>query len=75
MAVAAIKVERSLIEFAQNFNANLNHIKQWRDQLPQCEPGAFGDTRKADLIPVIDVTTLHAKIGEPALEYDFCPMR
>lgn len=73
--MAAIKVERSLIEFAQSFNANLKRIKQWRDQSPQCETGAFGDTLKADPIPVIDVTTPHAKIGEPALEYDVCPMR
>lgn len=34
-AVAAIKVERSLIELAQDFNADLNHIKQWRYQLLQ----------------------------------------
>ena len=31
----------------------------------------FGDAPKADLAPVIDVKTLHAKIGELALENDF----
>jgi transposase len=31
----------------------------------------FGDAPKADLAPVTDVKTLHAKIGELALENDF----
>jgi len=33
--------------------------------------GVFGDAPKVDLAPVIDVKTLHAKIGELALENDF----
>jgi transposase len=31
----------------------------------------FGDAWKAELVPVIDVNTLHAKIGELVLENDF----
>ncbi len=31
----------------------------------------FGDAQKAALEPVIDVKTLHAKIGEMTLETDF----
>lgn len=33
VAVAAIKGEKTLIEFAQEFDVYLNCIKQWRDQL------------------------------------------
>jgi transposase len=31
----------------------------------------FGDTAKAAAAPTVDVKTLHAKIGELALENDF----
>ncbi|CAM3299643.1 Transposase [Paracoccus nototheniae] len=71
VAVAAIKGERTLIELAQDFDVHPNQIKQWRDQLLQGATGVFGDTPKAELVPVIDVKTLHAKIGELALENDF----
>jgi hypothetical protein len=37
--------------------------------------GVFGDGPKAEAEPAIDVKTLHAKIGELALENDFCPAR
>jgi len=71
VAVAAIKGERTLIELAQDFDVHPNQIKQWRDQLLEGVTGVFGDASKADLVPVIDVKTLHAKIGELALENDF----
>jgi hypothetical protein len=48
-----------------------NQIKQWRDQLIEGATGVFGDTAKGGSEPVIDVKTLHAKIGELALENDF----
>ena len=66
-----IKGERTLIELAQNFDVHPNQIKQWRDRLLEGATGVFGDAPKAGLTPVIDVKTLHAKIGELALESDF----
>ena len=69
VAVAAIKGERTLIELAQEFDVHPNQIKQWRDLL-EGATGVFGDASKAELAPVIDVKTLHAKIGELALEND-----
>jgi transposase len=71
VAVAAIKGERTLIELAQDFDVHPNQIKQWRYQLLEGATGVFGDASKADLVPVIDVKTLHAKIGKLALENDF----
>ena len=71
VAVAAIKGEQTLIELAQGFDVHPNQIKQWRDQLLEGATGVLGDAQKADLAPVIDVKTLHAKIGELALENDF----
>ena len=46
-------------------------IKQWRDQLLEAATGVFGGPAKAELEPLIDVKTLHAKIGELTLENDF----
>ncbi len=48
-----------------------NQIKQWRDQLLEGATGVFGEAAKAVPEPAIDVKTLHAKIGELALEKDF----
>ena len=71
VAVAAIKGEKTLIELAQDFDVHPNQIKQWRDQLLEGATGVFGDAAKAEPEPVIDVKTLHAKIGELTLENDF----
>ncbi len=66
VAVAAIKGEKTLIELAQEFDVHPNQIKQWRDQLLEGATGVFCDGQKADPEPVIDVKTLHAKIGDLA---------
>ena len=69
VALAAIKGEKTLIELAQEFDVHPNQIKQWRDQLLEGVTGIFGEAGKA--APVIDVRSLHAKIGELTLENDF----
>lgn len=71
LAVAAIKGEKTMIELAQEFDVHPNQIKQWRDQLLEGAIGVFGDAVKSFPEPTIDVKTLHAKIGELALENDF----
>jgi transposase len=70
-AVAAIKGEKTLIELAQDFDLHPDQIRQWRDQLLQGATGVFGGGLKAEPEPVIDVKTLHAKIGKLTLENDF----
>ncbi|MEM9047577.1 MAG: IS3 family transposase [Pseudomonadota bacterium] len=71
VAVAAIKGEKTLIELAQDFDVQPNQIKKWRDQPLEGATAVFGDSLKAEPEPVIDVKTLHAKIGELTLENDF----
>ena len=71
VAVAAIKVERTLIELAQDFDVHPIQIKQWRDQLLEGATGVFGEAPRTEAEPAIDVKTLHAKIGELTLENDF----
>ena len=69
VALAAIKGEKTLIELAQEFDVHPNQIK--RDQLLEGVTGIFGEAGKAEAAPVIDVKSLHAKIGELTLENDF----
>ena len=71
MAVAAIKGEKTLIELAQGFDLHPNQIKQWRDQLLEGATGVFGEAPRSEPEPMIDVKTLHAKIGDLTLESDF----
>jgi len=72
VALAAIKGEKTLADLAQQFDVHPNQITQWRSQLLEGAAGVFGSEAKSEpAAPVIDVKTLHAKIGELALENDF----
>ena len=71
VALAAIKGERTLAELAQQFDVHPNQITQWRSQLLDGASGVFGAVASAEAAPVVDVKTLHAKIGQLALENDF----
>jgi transposase len=72
VALAAIRGEKTLIELSQQFAVHANQIKQWKDQLLEGASGVFGGEAKSEAAaPVVDVKTLHAKIGELALENDF----
>jgi len=74
VALAAVRGEQTLGELAQHFDVHANQIKQWRDQLLEGAVDVFegpGKGKAAKTGPDIDVKTLHAKIGELALENDF----
>lgn len=71
VALAAIRGEKTMIELAQQFDVHPNQIKQWKDQLLDGAVGVFGDDRKEEAVPAVDVKSLHAKIGELTLENDF----
>ena len=72
VALAAIKGEKTLADLAQQFDVHPNQITQWRSQLLDGAAGVFGSEPKSEATaPAIDVKTLHAKIGELALENDF----
>jgi transposase-like protein len=72
VALAAIRGEKTLADLAQQFDVHPNQITQWRSQLIDGAAGVFGSEAKSEpAAPMIDVKTLHAKIGELALENDF----
>ena len=71
VALAAIKGEKTLAELAQQFDVHPNQITTWRTQLLDGAAGVFGAGPAAASEPAVDLKTLHAKIGQLALENDF----
>ena len=72
LALAAIKGDRTLAELAEQFDVHPNQITSWKAQLEGGAADIFGPGGgNAAAQPVVDVKSLHAKIGELTLENDF----
>ena len=70
LALAAIKGDRTLAELAEQFDVHPNQITSWKAQFEGGAADVFGPGNGAAQ-PVVDVKSLHAKIGELTLENDF----
>lgn len=72
VALAAIKGEKTLAELAQQYDVHPTQVTAWKAQLLEGAPKLFGSGGPArESAPNVDLKTLHAKIGELALENDF----
>ena len=69
VALAAVKGDKTLAELAEQFNVHPTQITEWKQQLLARAADVFGGTKAAAETP--DLKTLHAKIGQLALENDF----
>ena len=66
----AVRGERTFSELASQFDVHPNQITQWKSQLLDRAAQVFG-TGSVPTEKPVDMKTLHAKIGELALENDF----
>ncbi len=69
VALAAIKGDKTLAELAEQFSVHPTQITEWKQQLLARAADVFGGTKAPVETP--DLKTLHAKIGQLALENDF----
>ena len=71
VALAAIKGDRTIAQLSEHFDVHPNQITTWKSQLEASASEIFGPGDGTPATPVVDVKSLHAKIGELTLENDF----
>ena len=69
VALAAMKGDKTLAELAEHFGIHPTQITEWKQQLLARAVEVFGGAKPTADTP--DLKTLHAKIGQLALENDF----
>ena len=68
VALAAVKGDKTLAELAEHFQVHPTQIIEWKQPLLARAADVFGGTKPPADTP--DLKTLHAKIGQLALEND-----
>ena len=71
VALAAVKGDRTIAQLAEHFDVHPNQITIWKSQLETSASEIFGPGGGTPATPVVDVKSLHAKIGKLTLENDF----
>ena len=69
VALAALKGDKTLAELASEHEVHQNQIAEWKQQLQNHAAELFGGAKVKS--PEPDIKSMHAKIGQLALENDF----
>ena len=69
VALAAVKGDKTLADLAEQFQVHPTQITEWKQPLLARAADVFGGAPPPAETP--DLKTLHAKIGQLALEHDF----
>ena len=69
VALAAVNGDKTLADLAEQFQVHPTQITEWKQQLLARAADVFGGANPPAETP--DLNTLHAKIGQLALENDF----
>jgi len=72
VALAAIKGEKTLAELGTQYDVHTNQITQWKAELMSRSTEIFPNAaERKEAANGPDIGTLHAKIGQQAMEIDF----
>ena len=73
VAIEALKNTRTIQEIAKEFDIHPVQVSEWKKQMLESAPGAFGADRKKAHEEDFERQreSLHAKIGQQAVEIDF----
>jgi len=71
VALAAIKGDRTIAQLSDQHGVHVSQITAWKEQLQASAANVFGPGGARPSTPVVDIKSLHAKIGELTLENDF----
>ena len=72
VALAAVKGDRTIAQLLDQQGVHVSQITAWKDQLLTGAADVFGTGAACkSAAPVVDVKSLHAKIGELTLDNDF----
>lgn len=70
VAIEALGEGKTIADIAHKHDVHPNQVTEWRRQLIERAGGVFG-AGVAPEAPVVDLKSLHAKIGQLTLENDF----